>query len=76
MFGQLVDNVLAGAGVIHQADESGAQLHIGDVLRHVPAHTAMHLFNAAGVPSAGDVGGEGIALDVYENCADDYDSHI
>ena len=38
--------------------------------------TAMHLFNAAGVPSAGDVGGEGIALDVYENCADDYDSHI
>ena len=38
--------------------------------------TAMHLFNAAGVPSAGDVGGEGIALDVHENCADDYDSHI
>ena len=36
----------------------------------------MHLFNAAGVPSAGDVGGEGIALDVHENCADDYDSHI
>ena len=36
----------------------------------------MHLFNAAGIPSAGDVGGEGIALDVYENCADDYDSHI
>ena len=73
---QFIDDVLTHAGVVHQTHEGGAQLHIGDVLRHVPAHTAMHLFNAAGVPSAGDVGGEGIALDVHENCADDYDSHI
>ena len=73
---QFIDDVLTHAGIVHQTHEGGAQLHIGDVLRHVPAHTAMHLFNAAGVPSAGDVGGEGIALDVHENCADDYDSHI
>ena len=44
---QLVDDVLTHAGVVHQTHKGGAQLHIGDVLRHVPAHTAMHLFNAA-----------------------------
>ena len=72
---QLVDDVLPHAAVIHKAHEGGAQLHVGNVLRHVPAHAAVHLLHPPGVPSAGDVGGERIALDVHKNCADDYDSH-
>ena len=57
MFGQLVDNVLAGAGVIHQADESGAQLHIGNILGHIAADAAVDLLDPAGVAPARDVGG-------------------
>ena len=72
---QFVDDVLPHAAVIHKAHEGGAQLHVGNVLRHIPAHAAVHLLHPPGVPSAGDVGGERIALDVHKNCADDYDSH-
>ena len=57
MSGQLVDNVLAGAGVIHQADESGAQLHIGNILGHIAADAAVDLLDPAGVAPARDVGG-------------------
>ena len=53
--------------VYKRQHEGGAQFHIGDVLRHVSAYTAMHLFNAAGVPSAGDVGGEGIEMCIRDS---------
>ena len=43
--GQLVNDVLAGAGVVHQTDEGGAQLNIGNVLRHVAADTAVYLLD-------------------------------
>ena len=72
---QLVDDILADAGVVYQTDERGPQLHIGNVLRHVAAHTAVHLLYPAGIPSARDIGGEGIALDVHKHRANYNDSH-
>ena len=72
---QLINDVLAGAGVVHQADEGGAQLHIGDILGHVAADAAVDLLDPAGVAPARDIGGKGIPLDVNKNCADYYDSH-
>ena len=35
----------------------------------------MHLLNAAGIASARNISGKGIALDVHKNSSDDYDSH-
>ena len=75
VIGQLVDDVLSHAGIIYQADKRGAQFHVGNVLHNVAAHTAVHLFHTAGIASARDIGGEGIALDVHKNSSDDYDSH-
>ena len=73
--GQLVDDVLPKAGFIHQPHKGGPQLHVGNVLRHVPAHAAVHLLHPPGIPPAGDVGGERIALDVHKNCTEYNDSH-
>ena len=73
MFGQLVDNVLAGAGVIHQADESGA--HIGNILGHIAADAAVDLLDPAGVAPARDVGGQRIAFNIHKHRTDDYDTH-
>ena len=72
---QLVDDVLAHAGVVHQADEGGPQLHVGNVLHHIAAHAAVHLLDAAGIAPARDVGGKGVALDIHKNGSDDYDAH-
>ena len=72
---QLLDDVQTHAGIIHQAHKGGPQLHVGDIFRHIAAHTAVHLLHTPGVSSAGDVSRERIPLDVHKNCADDYDSH-
>ena len=53
--GQLVNDVLPGAGVVHKADKGGAQLHIGYVLDHVAADAAVYLLDAACVAAAGDI---------------------
>ena len=75
MIFQLVDHILSHAGVVHQTDKGRTQLYIGDILHHIAAHTAMHLFNAPGVASAGNVGRQGIPLDIHKNSSDDYDAH-
>ena len=75
MVAQLVDDILAHAGVVHQTHKGGAQLHIGDVLHDVAAHTTVYLLDPAGVAPARDVGGKGVPLDVHKNGSDDYDSH-
>ena len=72
---QLVDNVLARACVVHQADKGGPQLHIGNILCHVAAHAAVDLLDPARVASAGNVGGERIPLDIHKHRTDDYDTH-
>ncbi len=45
--GQLVDDILTGAGFIHKADKGGAQLYIGNILHHVAAHSAVYLLHSA-----------------------------
>ena len=75
MPGQLVNDVLAGAGVVHQTDEGGAQLNVGNVLRHVAADAAVDLLDPARVAPARDVGGQWIPLDVHKDCTDDYNAH-
>ena len=75
MPGQLVNDVLAGAGVVHQTDEGGAQLDIGNVLRHVAADAAVYLLDPARVAPARDIGGQRIPLDVHKNRTDDYNAH-
>ena len=72
---QLVDDVLSHAGVVHQTHKGGAQLHVGNILHHVAAYAAVYLLDASGVAPAGDIGGKGIALDIYKNSSDDYDAH-
>ena len=75
MPGQLVNDVLTGAGVVHQTDEGGAQLDIGNVLRHVAADAAVYLLDPARVAPARDIGGQRIPLDVHKNRTDDYNAH-
>ena len=72
---QLVDDVLPHAGVIHQTDKGGAQLHIGDVLGHIAAHAAVHLLDAPGVAAARDISRKGVALDIHKNSSEYDDSH-
>ena len=75
MPGQLVNDVLTGAGVVHQTDEGGAQLNIGNVLRHVAADAAVYLLDPARVAPARDIGGQRIPLDVHKDRTDDYNAH-
>ncbi len=74
MIFQLVDHILSHAGVVHQAHKGGAQLHIGDILHHVAAHSAVYLLYPAGVAPARNIGGKGVPLDINKN-SDDYDAH-
>ena len=72
---ELADHLRAGAVVVHQTHIGGAKLHVGNVLRHVPADAAVDLLDPAHVPPLGDVLIRGEALNVHKNCADDYDTH-
>ena len=56
---QFINNILPCASVIHQAYKGGAQLHVGDILRHIAAHTAVYLFYPPGVAPARNIGGKG-----------------
>lgn len=61
---EFFDNVRARARLVDKAHERRAQLDVGDVLNDVAAHAAVHLHDAACVAPAGDVGRDGIALDI------------
>ena len=75
MVGQLINDVLPHARIVHQTHEGRAQFHVGDILRHIAAHTAVHLLHPPSVAPAGDVGGERITFDVHKNGTDHYNSH-
>ena len=72
---QFVDDILPHAGVIHQTDEGGAQLHIGDILGHIAAHAAVHLLDTSGVAATRDISRKGVALDIHKNSSEYDDSH-
>ena len=73
---ELAQHIPAVAAVIHQAQEGGAQLAVGDVLRHVPADPAVDTLHPSYVSSCGDKRRLRKALDVYKNHADDQNAHI
>jgi len=72
---ELFDNVRARARVVDKAHERRPQLDVRDVLDDVAAHAAVHLHNAARVAPAGDVGREGIALDIDKHRAHHDNTH-
>ena len=66
---ELSDDVRARARLVDKADKRRPQLNIGDILDDVAAHAAVHLHHAACVAPAGNIGREGIALDIDKNSA-------
>ena len=72
---ELFDNVRARARVVDKAHECRPQLDVRDVLDDVAAHAAVHLHDAARVAPAGDVGREGIALDIDKHRAHHDNTH-
>ena len=73
---ELAQHIPAVAAVIHQAQEGGTQLAVGDVLRHVPADPAVDTLHPSYVSACGDKRRLRKALDVYKNHADDQNTHI
>ena len=73
--GQLVDDILTGAGFIHKADKGGAQLHIGNILGHIAADAAVYLLDPACVAPARYVGGQRIPLNIHKNSTDHNNTH-
>ena len=72
---QFADHIRTDAGIVHQTDKGGAQLHIGNVLRQVSADAAMHLLYPSGVPSAGNVYIGRIAFDIHKDSAQNHNAH-
>ena len=75
MVGQLINDVLPHARIVHQTHKGRTQFHVGDILRHIAAHTAVHLLHPPSVAPAGDVGREGIALDIDKHRAHHDNTH-
>ena len=73
---QLAQDILTGAAPVHKADKGGAQLAVGDVLRHVPAHAAMDLLHPAHIASGGNECCLREALDVHKHRTDDHNTHV
>ena len=72
---ELFDNVRARARVVDKAHECRPQLDVRDVLDDVAAHAAVYLHDAARITPAGDVGREGIALDIDKHRAHHDNTH-
>ena len=72
---QLADDLLALGAPVHQTHEGGAQLHIGDILRHIAAHAAVDKLNGPGVAPGRQIQVVRKALDIHEDGTHDYDRH-
>ena len=73
---QLLQHVLAVAAFVHQTDQGGGKLAVGNILRHISPHAAMDPLDPAGIFPGGKQGRLRIALDIHEDHADDHNSHI
>ena len=71
---ELPDHIRPHASLIHNADKGRPKLHIRDVLRHVPAHAPVHLYDAARIFASGDVLRKRIALHIHKDRTEDHDS--
>ena len=72
---QFADHIGTDAGIVHQADKSGPQFHIGDILRHITAYAAVDLLYPAHIAALGNEHILRVALDIYEYCADHNNTH-
>ena len=72
---QFLQHIRTHGRVVHDAQEGGTQLNIGNVLHHVPGHTAVDVLYPSGVAPTGDVAVIGESLDIYEYGTDDNDTH-
>ena len=61
--------------IVHQADEPGPQLHIGNVLRYIPAHAAVDKLHPPGVAPGGDIVVLREALHIHKHRANDHNRH-
>ena len=71
---QLLDHIRADTAFVHHAEKGRLQLYIRDVFHDVPAHTAVHLQDPAGIPAARIILGFRVSLDVNKHCPHHYDS--
>ena len=76
MFLQAFQYVCACAGIIHDTQEIRLQIDIADILRNIPAHTAVHLNHISDVSSAGNILRKRKALDINEYRSDYRDAHM
>ena len=72
---QFLNHIHTVAALVHKADEGRPQFAVGDILRHVSAHTAVHPLHPSGVPPSGDKITVGIALHIHKDSADDHNTH-
>ena len=70
------EDVLPGTGEIREGDELRRQAEIAEVFSHVPADAAMNIPDLPGIPAAGNIGSEGVSLDIHKDGADHRDAHI
>ena len=73
---QLLDDVRADAAMIHNTDKGRLQFHVRNVLRHIPADSAVHLNHPPGISPARKVLRGRISLDVDEDCSHNHNSEM
>ena len=73
---QLVDDILADAGIINNTHIGRPQFQIGNILCHIAADTAMYLDDSADISAGRDVLVDRITLDIDKHCTKDNDSHF
>ena len=66
---QFAHNILAECGIIHDSKEGRAQFQVCDILHHVSAHTAVDVFDMAGVSAVRDVDVLWKTFDIHKNCS-------
>ena len=70
MIAQLFQNILAVAAFVGQAQQGGPQLAVGNILRHIPAHTAVLPLHPPHIAPCGNKGRLRVALDIHKDHAD------
>ena len=66
---QFAHNILAECGIIRDSKECRAQFQVCDILHHVSAHTAVDVFDMAGVSAVRDVDVLWKTFDIHKNCS-------
>ena len=76
VFIQPLEHIRACAGIIHNAQEVWLQIDIADILRNIPADTAVHLNHISDVAPGRNILRKRKALDINEYRSDYCDAHM